>query len=333
MNGKVAILIPVYNGERYLAEALDSALAQTAGNVEIYCADDGSTDGTSEILRKYAETNAAVHMQRWENHGVAQTLNLLLDSMSDDIVAFTILDADDYIHPGAVERLSAVMEASSADVVECGIASVPHDARCPMGLTLSDSITYERKDMSSYWLKRTRSGCWINKQNKLYRRSAVGNVRFRAGLAYEEDYLYECEVNSLPISKVVIPDLLYAYRDNPGSATKFHGLSKYVHSCLTRIRLTFEVFVVPNRVPEQFRDEYLSDVSSDIIRMLIRKNLRRNEDGKECRMLFAEIGKELCRFEKEYGFQPKWKHPIHALLYNACRKGHYLLGKCLAYMI
>ncbi|HEY5765864.1 MAG TPA: glycosyltransferase family A protein, partial [Candidatus Deferrimicrobiaceae bacterium] len=67
---KVSIVIPVYNGSDYLREAVDSALAQTYGNVELLVIDDGSDDGgkTGEIARSYGER---IRYFRKENGGVA----------------------------------------------------------------------------------------------------------------------------------------------------------------------------------------------------------------------------------------------------------------------
>ena len=53
-NALISVIIPVYNGERYIAEAIDSVLAQEYENIEIIAVNDGSTDGTEEVLRSYA---------------------------------------------------------------------------------------------------------------------------------------------------------------------------------------------------------------------------------------------------------------------------------------
>ena len=52
---KVSVIIPVYNGERYLRQCLSSVCAQTLRDIEILVVDDGSTDGTADILRTYAQ--------------------------------------------------------------------------------------------------------------------------------------------------------------------------------------------------------------------------------------------------------------------------------------
>jgi len=89
----ISCIVPVYNGERFLAEALDSILAQTHQPGEIIVVDDGSTDGTPNILASYGKQ---VRYERQENAGPASARNAGLDLARGDLVAF--LDADDVWH-------------------------------------------------------------------------------------------------------------------------------------------------------------------------------------------------------------------------------------------
>ena len=89
----ISCIVPVYNGERFVAQALDSILAQTRQAAEIIVVDDGSTDGTSEIVASYGER---VRYERQENAGPASARNAGLDIARGGLVAF--LDADDVWH-------------------------------------------------------------------------------------------------------------------------------------------------------------------------------------------------------------------------------------------
>ena len=88
---KVSVIVPVYNGEKYLKEALDSALAQSAKPFEVLVIDDGSTDSTAEIVRQYGEQ---IRYIRRSNRGAAAARNDGVKSVSGNYIAF--LDADDY---------------------------------------------------------------------------------------------------------------------------------------------------------------------------------------------------------------------------------------------
>jgi glycosyltransferase involved in cell wall biosynthesis len=90
----VSCVVPVFNGERFLREALDSILAQTYRPVEIIVADDGSTDGTATLVARYGDQ---VRYLFQPNTGTAAACNLGLKAAQGDFVAF--LAADDLWHP------------------------------------------------------------------------------------------------------------------------------------------------------------------------------------------------------------------------------------------
>ena len=102
----ISCIVPVFNGERYLAEALDSILAQTYRPMEIIVVDDGSTDGTSRIL---ARMKKSIRVLRQDDRGPSAARNLGWRAASGDFVAF--LDYDDLWHPEKLARQMARFEA------------------------------------------------------------------------------------------------------------------------------------------------------------------------------------------------------------------------------
>jgi glycosyltransferase involved in cell wall biosynthesis len=102
----VSCLVPVFNGERYLREALDSIRAQTYLPLELLVADDGSTDGTAAVVRGYG---APVQYLAQPNAGPAAARNLGLRAATGTFVAF--LDADDLWHPEKLARQVARFQA------------------------------------------------------------------------------------------------------------------------------------------------------------------------------------------------------------------------------
>ena len=102
----VSCIVPVFNGERYLAEALDSIRHQTYRSLEIIVADDGSTDSTPQVLAHYGEL---VRYVRQPNAGPASARNLGLSAAQGEFVAF--LDADDVWHREKLARQLACFQA------------------------------------------------------------------------------------------------------------------------------------------------------------------------------------------------------------------------------
>jgi glycosyltransferase involved in cell wall biosynthesis len=95
----VSCIVPVFNGERYLREALDSILAQTYRPIEVIVADDGSTDGTAAIVAGYGDRMRYLFQP---NAGTAAACNLGITASQGDFVAF--LAADDLWHPEKLSR-------------------------------------------------------------------------------------------------------------------------------------------------------------------------------------------------------------------------------------
>lgn len=102
----VSVIVPVYNAERYLAEALESLFAQTYRPVEIIAVDDGSTDGSADLLTEYSDRIVTL---RQPNAGPAAARNAGLARAQGEFISFQ--DADDRLHPRKLERQVAQLEA------------------------------------------------------------------------------------------------------------------------------------------------------------------------------------------------------------------------------
>jgi glycosyltransferase involved in cell wall biosynthesis len=104
--GLVSCIVAVFNGERFLKEALDSILAQTYRPLEVIVVDDGSTDGTSAVAAEYGERIRTL----WQaNAGPPAARNLGLQAAQGEFLAF--LDADDLWHPEKLARQMARFQA------------------------------------------------------------------------------------------------------------------------------------------------------------------------------------------------------------------------------
>jgi glycosyltransferase involved in cell wall biosynthesis len=113
-NPKITIIIPVYNGARYLREAIDSALAQTYKNIEVIIVNDGSTDGgrTEEIAKSYGDKLRYYHK---DNGGVASALNFGIREMRGDY--FSWLSHDDVYYPNKIETQLNYLKNGDKNVI------------------------------------------------------------------------------------------------------------------------------------------------------------------------------------------------------------------------
>ena len=112
----ISVVLPVYNGEKYLVEAIDSIREQTFKNFELLIIDDGSTDNSLAILKSYQRLDQRIQLIARENRNLATTLNDLIDlSQGEWIVR---MDQDDISLPNRIERQLEWLEQTGADI--CG---------------------------------------------------------------------------------------------------------------------------------------------------------------------------------------------------------------------
>jgi glycosyltransferase involved in cell wall biosynthesis len=115
MNPKVSICVPTYNRKDYLRETLDSIFAQTYKDYEVVVVDDGSTDGTAEML-KDIDYPIRYHWQK--NSGDAAARNKMIKLAQGEFITF--IDSDDLLMHDAVDRMMEVMQAEGGEVIVYG---------------------------------------------------------------------------------------------------------------------------------------------------------------------------------------------------------------------
>lgn len=120
-NPLVSIVVPVYNGENYMREAIDSALGQTYKNIEVIVVNDGSKDRTDEIARSYGDK---IRYFKKENGGVSTALNLAIKNMKGEY--FSWLSHDDVYLPEKIETQIEVLRRleDKTTVVNCLTTSI-----------------------------------------------------------------------------------------------------------------------------------------------------------------------------------------------------------------
>lgn len=115
MSVDISVIIPVYNAEKYLSEALDGIVGQTYKNIEIICINDGSTDGSEDILRQYAERDGRIRVVDKNNEGAAIARNIGIEMATGEYLS--ILDADDLFEPDMLEHAYSEAKKHCAELV------------------------------------------------------------------------------------------------------------------------------------------------------------------------------------------------------------------------
>ncbi len=111
MRPRVTIIIPTYNRAESVSRAIDSVLGQTHENLDILVVDDGSTDDTPQVLRRYDEEHRVRVIRLARNRGVTGAKNAGLANLSAETAYFGILDSDDALVPAAIDTIARVFES------------------------------------------------------------------------------------------------------------------------------------------------------------------------------------------------------------------------------
>jgi len=214
-----SVVIPVYNGEAHLEQAIRNLQAQSFCDWEAVIVDDGSTDLTLEIAHRLAAEDARIKVFHQPNGGVSVARNRGLDEAQGNWIVW--LDADDAYTEGALARLAALVAAHA----DCDALAMPNVADLSSGstadrtdvpsLVLSGAEAFERL----YVRPATRGMHWTCWRFVFRRETAL--PRFRPGVIHEDLDVLPCHVRTL--ARVVISDeRLYRYtEEREGAATRF----------------------------------------------------------------------------------------------------------------
>ena len=124
-NIKVSVLIPCYNAQAYIDECITSIINQSLSDIEIICINDGSTDGTLDIIQKYADSDNRVVVIDKPNEGYGKSMNRGLDVARGEYIA--IVECDDWIEKNALELLYSTAKKNDADIVKANFVFFDND--------------------------------------------------------------------------------------------------------------------------------------------------------------------------------------------------------------
>ena len=121
----ISVVLPVYNVQKYLKKCTESIIKQTHEELEIICVDDGSTDGSGELLDDIAATDARFRVIHQANAGTMQVRSRAIAEANGEYIAF--IDSDDYVASDMLQKLLKTIETNGADIAVGGFEIVDED--------------------------------------------------------------------------------------------------------------------------------------------------------------------------------------------------------------
>lgn len=211
--GLVSVIIPVYNVSEYLSRCLDSIINQSYKNLEIIIVDDGSTDNSYKICKKYEKTDSRIRVIHKENGGAASARKVGLLSSCGEYIA--MIDADDWIHPQYFSILVNIQKRSGSQIVICQYQKCTDLSMACIDVADNQNIEYKVSNSLHECMEDSyiRSYIW----GRLYTREIIGNNLPQEGIVMGEDTLFNilvmCTYPDISVSIVELKLYYYYMRD------------------------------------------------------------------------------------------------------------------------
>ena len=218
----VSVIMPAYNCEKYVVEAINSVLAQTYKNWELLVLDDGSKDNTLQTIEEFSQKDSRIKaLPNGKNMGVSATRNRGIELASGDWIAF--LDSDDMWEPLKLEKQFEIVENKSAEFLFTGSSYINEEGEPYKGIfEVPEKVTYKK----------------LRNQNVISCSSVLVKKKYFQNIKMERDEMHEDYAVWLRILKLGVtafgvnkPLLIYRISRNSKSGNK-----------MKTVKMTYKVF-------------------------------------------------------------------------------------------
>ena len=232
----ISIVVPVYNAEEYIETCVQSILQQTYPEWELILIDNGSTDHSYEICRKFSHLDGRIFVfHQYRNQGVSVARNLGKEKANGEFVTF--IDADDWVKKDYLETLLGICKKEFSDMVICSYESA-YDAnrkkvsqgskREAQKMNKSQVKDYDIENYIEHYLLEGNTHCW----GVLYHKDLLEELTFPKEITIGEDLLFLIDA-ALKAKKIVVTNYQgYFYYINEKGAMKKKFTSSYMDQIL-----------------------------------------------------------------------------------------------------
>lgn len=220
---KISVIVPVYNTELYLEKCLDSLLGQTLKDIEIICVNDGSTDNSAEILRRYENQNPKIKVIHQSNLKQGAARNRGFNAASGEYIGY--VDSDDWVDLKYFEKLYNTAKKYDSDIALAANVRIGN-GKTKKRLEINDEKIYSSLQNKFDICKQSKNEC---PTNKIYRKEFLEkyNIVWPEGV-YCEDKIYTLKAVYWANSVVTVPGVNYYYYRRENSTVKKNNY-KAVH--------------------------------------------------------------------------------------------------------
>ena len=212
----MSVIIPIYNKIIYLQKCIDSLIGQDYDDLEIVAVNDGSCDGTADLLKRYGDRIKLIDV---ENGGIAKARNIGLYNATGDLILF--LDADDYYEKNTIRDLVRSQQENGADIVRFGYKIILPDGSVKYPANpFRNSGKIEKNEFKKKIYPYFISGIALNSVCfAMYKRDCIDGLRFKENMKTAEDAVFNLDAYTNAQSVAFEDSTYYCYVQNSGSLT------------------------------------------------------------------------------------------------------------------
>ena len=223
----ISVIVPIYNGEKYLEKCINSLIIQSIRNLEIIIVNDGSKDNSSQIAHALAEKDDRIVVIDKENEGVSIARNTAIKKARGEWIAFS--DADDYYYPNGLAKLYSVAEVSHCNIV------LGNSDRIAMDGDITQRYSKNRLSLVNCTFPTGSLEMW----GDLFHHSLFksDDFLFAEGLAYLEDRVLMLKILSKEGKYAFCSEPVYAHIKNSDSVLESKNGLRMARHCFWAARL------------------------------------------------------------------------------------------------
>lgn len=242
----ISIIMPVYNSEEYVSEAIESVCNQSCDNWELLIVNDGSTDRTPQIIDDYSQKDFRIKVFHRKNEGVSMARNFALNQICGDYVTF--IDSDDVYHTDRLKRMLQVFEQH----MNCDIVFSRHKEFTGK-LDIKEAIGTEKVVISDDNIlikvisdSKNHFMCNVMIKAEIARKEKFAPICFAEDLCYIRDCAWHCK------QMAVLDEVLYFYRqDNENAMTNHFFSEEYISDYMKLVENIYD-FCTDHKLEDNF---------------------------------------------------------------------------------
>ena len=242
----VSVIMPVYNAEKYVSEAIESVRNQSYENWELIIVDDGSTDRSPEIIDAYSRKDPRIKFLHQKKQGVSMARNFALCQTHGEYVTF--IDSDDVYHPDRLYRMVQIFEKyPNCDIVFSSYTEFMGEWKYSEASSSGEIKVYD-DEILIHVISDTKNHFVWNAmiRSSIARKEQFAPIRFAEDHCYIRDCAWHCR------QMAVLEDVLYFYRrDNENAMTSHFFSEKYVPDYMELVKNAYH-FCIHHNLHDSF---------------------------------------------------------------------------------